>query len=243
VALPRSVTDLLETAAGSAHRADPVSLRTGGPRGNAQLTAWTGLLFLALIAVELVTLLDVRGWMSWHLVVGVLLVPVALLKTGSTGWRIVRYYTGNRSYRTGGPPPMILRVVGPLVVLSTLGVLGSGLALIALGQQTSQQTWLTALGHQVSAVTLHQAFFIAFGAFTGLHLLARIVPAIQLSTARSTQYDARTGTPGKGPRALTVAVTLAAAAIAAALILPAAAGWQQGAGHAERPGSGTNARP
>jgi uncharacterized membrane protein YhaH (DUF805 family) len=166
-------------------------------------------------------------------VLGVLLVPVALLKTGSTGWRIARYYTGNRPYRAAGPPPMILRVLGPLVILSTLGVLGSGLALIAVGQGTSERTWLTVLGQQVSAVTLHQVLFIAFGVLTGLHLLARIVPAIQLTTGR-THDEAGTGAPGKGPRALILVMTLAAAAVAAALILPTAHGWQQGAHHAER---------
>lgn len=187
------------------------------------------------------TLLDVSGWMSWHVVIGVLLVPVALLKTGSTGWRIVRYYFGSRPYRTAGPPPMILRVLGPLVILSTLGVLGSGLALIALGQGTSQQTWLTVLGQQVSAVTLHQALFIAFGVLTGLHLLARIVPAIRLTTGAWT--DTKPRTPGKRPRALALITTLAAAAVAAALVLPTAHGWQQGTHHSERQRPSGHARP
>jgi hypothetical protein len=230
--LPRMVNDVVQTAVGRRHRDDPVTPRTGGPGGNAQLTAWTGLIFLGLIAAELVTLLDVSGWMSWHVVIGVLLVPIALLKTGSTSWRIGRYYTGSGPYRTAGPPPTILRVLGPLVILSTLGVLGSGLALIALGPSTSQRTWLTVLGQQVSAVTLHQALFIAFGVLTGLHLLARIVPAIRLTTG--TRTDSKTGTPGKRPRALGLVLTLVAAAVAAALILPTAHGWQQGTHHSER---------
>jgi hypothetical protein len=227
--LPRMVDDVVQTAVGRRHRDDPVAPRTGGPGGNAQLTAWTGLCFLGLIAAELVTLLDVSGWMSWHVVIGVLLVPVALLKTGSTGWRIVRYYFGSRSYRAAGPPPTILRVLGPLVIISTLGVLGSGLALIALGQGTSQQTWLSVFGQQVSAVTLHQALFIAFGVLTGLHLLARFVPAIQLTSGART--DTKAGPRGNRPRALALVMTLAAAAVAAALILPTAHGWQQGTHH------------
>ncbi len=105
-------------------------LGTGGPAGNARLTAWTGLVLLVLLLAELVTLLDVRGLITWHVAVGVLLIPPALLKTGSTGWRIIRYYTGSRPYRHAGPPPLLLRVLGPLVVLFTLAVLGSGVALI-----------------------------------------------------------------------------------------------------------------
>src|SRR6185369_10099690 len=113
-------------AIGRTHRDDPVRPGTGGPAGNARLTAWTGVVLLALFAAELVTLLDVRGLIGWHVAVGVLLVPPALVKTGSTGWRIIRYYTGDRSYRRAGPPPGPLRILGPLVVVSTLAVLASG---------------------------------------------------------------------------------------------------------------------
>ena len=66
----------------------------GVPPGNARLTAWTGLVLLVLFLAELVTLLDVSGLISWHLALGVALGPPALLKTTTTGWRVVRYYTG-----------------------------------------------------------------------------------------------------------------------------------------------------
>src|ERR1700712_3598986 len=93
------IDQVIDEAVGRRHRPDPVTGRGAGPAGNAQLTGWTGLLLLVLIIVELVTLLDVRGFLSWHVVVGVLLTAVAVLKIASTGWRIVRYYTGNRPYR------------------------------------------------------------------------------------------------------------------------------------------------
>ena len=95
-----------DEAIGRGHRSDPVLGTTGGPAGNARLTAWTGLALLVLIVAELFTLLDVRGLLSWHVVIGVLLVPFALLKTATTGWRILRYYTGARPYRSAGPPPV-----------------------------------------------------------------------------------------------------------------------------------------
>jgi hypothetical protein len=69
------------------------------------LTAWLGLVLLGLFGAELVTLLDLRQ-LSWHVAIGIALIPPALLKTGTTGWRIVRYYTGNRPYRRAGPPPI-----------------------------------------------------------------------------------------------------------------------------------------
>ena len=130
--------EALETAIGRGHRTDPVLPRSGGPAGNASLTAWTGLVLLVLFLAELVTLLDVRGLISWHVALGALLVPPALLKTATTGWRIARYYAGSAAYRTAGPPPLALRLLGPLVVLSTLAVLGSGVALVLVGETSSR---------------------------------------------------------------------------------------------------------
>jgi hypothetical protein len=56
-----------------------------------------------------------------------------------------------------GPPPSPLPLLGPVVVLSTLAVLGTGLALILIGQQASRQTFATVLGQRVDPITLHQA--------------------------------------------------------------------------------------
>lgn len=120
--------------------------RSGGPAGNARLTAWTGLLLLVLFTAELLTLIDIRQLISWHVVIGTLLIPPALLKTGTTGWRIIGYYTRRRPYRDAGPPPMLLRILGPLVVIGTLAVLGTGLLLILLGPDASRRTSSTSSG-------------------------------------------------------------------------------------------------
>src|SRR5690242_1771743 len=125
--LQRIGTDLLGEAAGRSHRRDAVLPRTGGPAGNARLTAWTGAILLVLFVAEVVTLLDVRGLIDWHVALGVLLVPPALLKVASTGWRFLRYYTRGRPYVEAGPPIVPLRLLGPLVIVFTLGLLGSGL--------------------------------------------------------------------------------------------------------------------
>ncbi|HEY4453590.1 MAG TPA: hypothetical protein VGN81_04690 [Pseudonocardiaceae bacterium] len=205
-------------AIGRSHRDDPVVAGTGGPAGNARLTAWTGAVLLVLFLVELATLLDVTGLISWHVVVGVLLVPPALLKTGSTGWRIVRYYSGSPVYRQAGPPPMVLRVLGPLVVLGTLAVLGSGLALLALGQDASLRPFLSVLGYQVSALTVHQASFIVWAVVTGLHTLGRLVPATRLITGRAV-------VPGTVARIITLTGIAAVAVLAAVLIYDASSSW------------------
>jgi hypothetical protein len=218
------VDDVLDEARGHGHRTDPVTGRTAGPAGNAQLTAWTGLLLLGLIVVELVTLIDVRGLLSWHVVVGVLLSAVAVLKIGSTGWRFLRYYGRNRPYVQAGPPPTLLRILGPLVIVTTVGVLASGLMLIAVGPDTGRKPLLTLLGQRIDLVSLHQALFIAFAVAGGLHLLARLVPAVTLMTGRRGDGGGRL--PGTGGRVVLLVAVVVAAALAAALILPAASAWR-----------------
>ena len=102
--IPQPVKDVISEAVGHSHRDDAILRRTGGPAGNAVLTAWTGLVLLGLSLAELLTLLSVHRLIGWHVVIGTLLIPPAILKTGSVGWRIVRYYGGNPIYRKAGPP-------------------------------------------------------------------------------------------------------------------------------------------
>lgn len=172
--------EVLETALGRAHRPDPELPGTGGPAGNARLTAWVGLVLLVLFLAELVTTLNVRGLITWHLVIGVLLIPPALLKTASTGYRMVQYYTGRPTYVESGPPPMFLRLLGPLVVLSTLGLLGTGVWIVLAGEQASRSELFTVGPLRVDHLLLHQSFFATWCVATGLHVLARLVPAWQL---------------------------------------------------------------
>ncbi len=218
---PRAIRDLVNTAAGVAHRADPAQGRSGGPSGNARLTAWVGLVLLALFLVEGVTLLSLHQLISVHLLVGTLLVPVALLKTATTGWRMFRYYTGHPAYRIAGPPPLVLRLLGPLVVLSALAVLGSGLALVALGTDGSFEPLLSVGPLQVSALTVHQASFAAWLVIVGLHVLARTIPALQL-TSRRGHPRAPSGAFARGA---VVAVTLVVGLVAGVAVVHAATSW------------------
>ncbi len=221
-ALSNVVVDVVSEAIGQSRRANPSAPVTGGPAGNARLTAWTGLLLLVLSLAELVTLLDVHGLISWHIFLGILLLPPALLKTGSTGWRIVRYYTGNRAYRTAGPPPLLLRILGPAVVVSTLGLLASGIALIVIGPSQSRTALFSGLGRQIDAVMIHKVVFLIWLAVTGLHVLGRLVPAFNLTTGRETP-DVEIA--GRFSRGTLVVASLAAGIGAAALTLGASGAW------------------
>jgi hypothetical protein len=220
--LGAGVEALLAEATGRERRDDPVLPGTGGPAGNAVLTAWTGLVLLVLSVAELLTLVDVRGFLSWHVAIGALLVPPALMKTASTGWRILRYYVGHGPYREAGPPPMVLRLLGPLVVLSTLGLLGSGVLLVLVGDQSGRRTLVSLLGFGVSWMTLHQGFFAVWCVATGLHLLGRIVPALRLTFGP----DRARGVPGGPARVAMIGASAVLAVLLAVVLVRADGGWR-----------------
>ncbi|NHA67494.1 hypothetical protein [Phycicoccus flavus] len=211
-------------ALGQTDRENPVLARSGGPAGNVVLTAWTGLVLLVLFVAELLTLVDVRGLISWHVAIGALLVPPALMKTASTGWRFARYYLRHEPYVAAGPPPTLLRWLGPLVVTSTLGLLASGILLVLLGEETGRQTVVSVLGQRVDWVTVHQAFFAVWCVATGLHLLGRIVPALRHTLSR---FGAR-AVPGRAGRVGALALAAVAAVVVAVLLVQADGSWQDG---------------
>lgn len=135
-------------------------LQLDAPERNTRLTALTGAVLLVLLAVEGVTLVSLQSLLSWHIFVGVLVVPVVALKLGSTGYRFFRYYTRRPDFVRAGPPQLPLRMLGPLVVLSTVGLLATGVALIVVGpgggvmlnlHKASFAVWLVALGAHVLA--------------------------------------------------------------------------------------------
>src|SRR5690242_19864902 len=104
-----------------------------GVIGNERLTALVSLVLLVLIMVELVTSAFLHLWLPAHTVVGVLFGFPLLVKIGSTGWRFVRYYTRAPAYVRRGPPPLVLRILGPVLLITTLVMVGSGIGLVVTG--------------------------------------------------------------------------------------------------------------
>ena len=132
----------------------------GGPDGNERLTAASGVVLFLLLAAEGVTIVFIRPLISTHVFIGMLLIPPVALKLASTSWRFVRYYTGAREYKAKGPPLLPLRLLAPLVVVSTLAVIGTGLALLVLGPRNG------------FVVGLHKDAFVVWLVVTGIHVLA-----------------------------------------------------------------------
>lgn len=218
----RWADDTFAEAFGRAYRRDPVLPGTGGPAGNARLTAWTGFLLLALFTVEVGTVFDLGHFLNWHIVVGMLLVPLALLKTASTGWRILGYYTWNASYRSAGPPPMLLRLLGPWVVLATLATLGSGIALVALGPTASRTGFLTISGYHLDAVGVHKIVAAGWVMVIGLHVAGRLIPALRIVT---TSWLGGPHIPGGISRLTVIVTTLVIAAFIAGFVLGLSNQW------------------
>lgn len=109
------------------------------PAANQRVTAMTGLALLVLFTAEVITTLLLGSLFSAHFFVGMLLIGPVCLKIGSTVWRFLRYYTGSAPYVRKGPPPLLHRVLGPLLILATAGVLGTGVILAVTGPDLQWQ--------------------------------------------------------------------------------------------------------
>lgn len=137
--------------------------RLGGSAANEQLTAIVAAVLVPLVAAEGATLLNIRGLLTVHAFIGMLLVPVVGVKLASAGWRMVRYYAGSDEYVLRGPPQVMIRVVvAPILVASTVVLFGTGIALLALHQTEG------------TVVGLHKASFVVWAAAFGVHFFTRI---------------------------------------------------------------------
>lgn len=203
-------------------RRDQALPRTGGPAGNARLTAWLGLVLLVLFAIEGVTVLSVHRLLGWHIVVGAIAIGPVALKLGSTGWRMVAYYARVQRYRAAGPPPLLYRLLGPLVVVTSVAVLLTGVLLLLLGEQHSRQTIVSAGGSRIDWLVLHKASFFAWFAVMTVHVLGRTVPALR--TAQRSLQRPR-AVDGITLRVVSVMLALTLGALLAVWLVGKEGGW------------------
>ena len=180
---------------------------------NARITGTFGAVIFVLLFVEGITVLRVRSLISVHAFVGMLLVPFVIVKLASTGYRFVQYYGGDRSYRAKGPPALLLRVLGPVVVATTVALLATGIgALLTPGRAG----WL---------VRAHKASFVLwFGAMT-IHVLGHALetPALAIADLRR---STRLQVPGATRRVAVLVVTFAIAIVLGVVSIGWAHHWQ-----------------
>jgi hypothetical protein len=198
---------------------------SGGADGNEQLTAELGVVLLVLLAALGVTIPDLRGLIAEHLFLGFLLLGPVVAKLGSTGYRFMRYYSGDPAYRRKGPPRVGLRLIAPIVVLSTVVVFGSGIWLLIEGPN-----------HRDPALTVHKLSFVAWLVFMALHVLGHLLDLPRsLRAARETREALpellpRTGGPtrvssGAWGRWIILTGATLVGAVAAVALIPSFAPW------------------
>jgi hypothetical protein len=184
-----------------------------GVEANARLTGSLAAVLLVLLAAEGVTILRVRELLTLHVFIGMLLVPPVLFKMASTGWRFVKYYLGSPAYRQKGPPPPLLRLLGPVVVVLTLAVFATGIALL-LGPQ----------GWRSSLLLLHKASFILWLVAMAVHVLGHLVDTARLAP-RDWLRRTRDQVNGTGVRQWAIASSLAIGVLLGVIVAPRVGPW------------------
>jgi uncharacterized membrane protein len=178
-----------------------------GIEGNEELTAWAGLLLIPLLVVVGVTLFFMRQLIVVHLFVGLVLVGPVCLKLASAGYRFTRYYTREPRYRRKGPPPLAMRLIAPIVVVSTVVMLVSGVLLLIDGPSSRDQY-----------LELHKVSCIVWVVFVGLHVLGHLA---EMPSALHATRRAPTGLPSgggeSGRRIALIGVVVAGIVLAIAL--------------------------
>ena len=185
-----------------------------GVAGNARLTGAVAAALLVLLAAEGATIPFIGSLLEPHVFIGMLLIPPVALKLASTGYRFARYYTGSEPYTRKGPPHIVLRLLAPGVVLTTVALFGTGVALLIDGPPSE------------TLVFLHKLSFIAWVALMTLHVLGHLPEVPSLATA-----DWRRGGPrearlaGAGARTLALGTSLLAGVALAVLTFSVASPW------------------
>ena len=153
--------------------------RSGGAEGNERLTAITGAVLVILLAVEGYTILSVGRLLTLHVFLGMLLLGPVTLKAGSVLYRFARYYSGSEPYRRKGPPAPLLRIIGPINMLLTACVFGTGIMLAVTGPGNYNSG-------SIGWLQLHRLSFIGWLFFMAIHVLAYVwrLPAMLAAEAR-----------------------------------------------------------
>lgn len=184
----------------------------------------TGALLLVGFAAEGLTIVAVHRLLFLHFLIGLLLIGPVVLKIGSTLYRFVRYYTGSAQYVRKGPPSPVLRVLGPLVILTSMAVLGTGVILAIAGRS---DTWLF----------LHKASFVLWFSVMTIHVLnyaprlprmltgSRAAPGSRTAARQISAPETAAAVPGGTARWLLLAASIAVGVLVAAVTMQMSGQW------------------
>ena len=181
-----------------------------GVVGNERLTALASAVLLGLILVELATMPDLSAAVPLHVFVGVAFIGPLTVKLASTGYRFLRYYGGADAFVRRGPPRLALRLLAPALVLMTVLLVATGLALLVVGPDDP-----------APFEGLHNLSFVLWLPLVAVHVLAHLARLPRLLA------DDWRGDHANG-RWIRLDLTFGAvlfSAVAAVVVLPAADPW------------------
>lgn len=185
-----------------------------GVSGNARLTGAVAAALLVLLAAEGATIPFIGSLLGPHIFIGMLLIPPVLLKLGTTGYRFARYYTGSPAYVSKGPPAAALRLLAPGVVLTSLALFGTGVALLLAGPPSA------------TLIFAHKLSFIAWVGLMTIHVLGHVleVPALAFADFMRSRSDGAV-LAGAPARTLALAGSVLAGCALALLTFHLAGPW------------------
>jgi hypothetical protein len=162
-----------------------------GVAGNARITGMVSVVLLVLLIAEAATIPLIGRLRGPHIFIGMLLLGPLALKLSSTGYRFARYYGRTPAYVSHGPPVLGLRLLAPVVVVTTVALFATGVALLIVGPGSGELKFI------------HKLSFIVWVAFVSLHILGHLIELPRLATPdwrRSAPEVVRLA--GAGPRIL-----------------------------------------
>ncbi len=159
--------------------------RAPAVEANARLTGGTGLVLMVLLFLEGLTIPFIVRLLSGHVLIGLVLVPPLVVKMVSVLWRFSSYYLGDPRYRRAGPPHPLHRVLGPLLMGSTLVLFASGIALWLAGPRDT------------TMFRIHQLSFFFWFVVVIVHVATHVLRATRLAAADAEDASVRGGADGR----------------------------------------------
>ncbi len=193
---------------------DDGALFAGGADGNELLTIGAGAVLFVLLAGLGVTILLIGTLIDEHLFLGLVLIPPVALKLSSSGWRFTKYYRRDGEYVEKGAPQLFLRLLAPLVVITTVVVFASGVVLLFEGPHPHGTMFL-----------IHKVSFFAWLAVTALHVLAHLPEMPGGLRADWGAAAFREHVPGRSGRGIALAGAIVLGVVLAVVLIGEYAPW------------------
>jgi hypothetical protein len=184
-------------------------------RAVSRLLAMLGAILFVGLAIEGVTIVFIGQMIALHVLLGMILLPIMAYKILVAIYRFSMYYLGAPDFKRAGPPELLLRMVGPLLVITTVVLMGSGVFLVYARPDTPTAAfWLN----------IHRADFIAWFGLMVFHVLAYVRRAFGTAAydLRYTRYHSLVGRQG---RLISIVIVAVFGVLLAWFVSPAIVHW------------------